>query len=78
MRDREDIGAFTIKDFCKAYSSSRSFVYAEIRAGRLIAHKAQSKTLILQPDAERWASALPAISPRRSVSSEIAESEAAA
>lgn len=64
MQDREHIGALTIADFCKVYGVGRSFIYAEIRAGRLTARKARSKTLILQSDAELWAKTLPAIEPR--------------
>ena len=52
-------GALTIKQFCEQYGVGRTFFYQEINSGRLAAHKAGSKTLILRAEAERWARALP-------------------
>lgn len=49
-----DIQAYDIKSFCKAYSVSRSFVYLEIKAGRLKPFKAGRRTLISRQAAERW------------------------
>ena len=51
--------ALTLKDFCDAYRLCREKAYQEIRAGRLRAVKLGRKTLILRPDAEVWAAALP-------------------
>ena len=64
MQEGQHVGALTIADFNRTYGVKKSFTYSEIRAGRLIAHKARSKTLIFKDDAARWAKALPAIKPR--------------
>lgn len=39
----------------------RSLVYTEIRAGRLVAHKAGRRTVILREDAERYLRGLPTV-----------------
>ena len=52
-------GAMTISEFCETYHVGRTFLYQEIKAGRLSARKAGSKTLILTSEADRWARALP-------------------
>ncbi len=56
-------GAFSIKRFCREYDVGRSYVYELIKAGKLRAVKASTRTLILKQDAEAWAEALPAINP---------------
>ena len=57
--DRGPVGALTISEFCRRYSVGRTFAYAEIKDGRLIARKAKARTVILYSDAERWAQSLP-------------------
>lgn len=57
--DRGAVGALTINDFCRRFSVGRTFAYAEIKAGRLIARKAGNRTVILHSDSERWAESLP-------------------
>ncbi|HEV2561091.1 MAG TPA: helix-turn-helix domain-containing protein [Rhizomicrobium sp.] len=52
-------GAYTLSGFCKAFGVGRTFLYREIKAGRLSASKAGSKTLILRNEADKWARALP-------------------
>ena len=37
----------------------RTFIFKEIRAGRLVARKAGRRTLILANDVDRWIEALP-------------------
>ena len=51
--------AFTIDEFCDRNAVGRTTTYEEIRAGRLLAKKIGSKTII-PADAERaWREALP-------------------
>jgi hypothetical protein len=52
--------AFSIQEFCAAFSIGRSKVFEEIRAGRLKARKAGARTLIANEDALEWLNALPA------------------
>jgi len=54
MLQNVEIEAYDIKSFCKAYSVSRSFVYEEIRAGRLKIVKVGRRTLITKKDAKDW------------------------
>lgn len=51
--------AYSVASFCRAYGVGTTFVYAEIKAGRLRAVKAGGRTLILRRDAEAWARSLP-------------------
>ncbi|RWN51895.1 DNA-binding protein [Mesorhizobium sp.] len=52
--------AFTIKRLCAAYGVGRTFVFAEIKAGRLETRKAGlRKTLIRKVDADAWLDSLP-------------------
>ncbi|MBZ9655045.1 helix-turn-helix domain-containing protein [Phyllobacterium lublinensis] len=51
--------ALTIQDFCQNYGVGRTFVFKEIKAGRLPIKKAGQRTLILRSDADLWLSALP-------------------
>jgi hypothetical protein len=50
--------ARTVKQFCTDYGVGKTLTYAEIKAGRLRARKAGSKTLILHEDSEAWARSL--------------------
>lgn len=59
MHDTDQSGALTIAAFCDAYRVGRTFTYLEIKAGRLAAIKAGTKTLILKSEASRWAHSLP-------------------
>ena len=52
-------GALTVSEFCETFGIGRTFFYAELKAGKLSACKAGTKTLILRSEAERWAHALP-------------------
>ena len=51
--------AYSIDEFCEKAGIGRSFVYQEIRAGRLKARKAGRRTLILRDDGERYLRDLP-------------------
>lgn len=57
--DDDFTGALTVSDFCTAHRVGRTFVYNEIKAGRLTAVKAGTKTLILKNEVARWAASLP-------------------
>lgn len=48
------IEAYDIKSFCKAFNVSRSFVYEEIKAGRLKVVKVGRRTLIPRAHALNW------------------------
>jgi len=52
-------GALSVTEFCTRYNVGRTFFYSEIKSGRLIAHKAGTKTLVLLSEADRWVRALP-------------------
>lgn len=58
-------GAYTLSAFCRAYGVGRTFLYREIKAGRLSASKAGSKTLILRTEAARWVQSLPRMGARQ-------------
>jgi hypothetical protein len=60
-RNDEVDGALTIEKFCRCYRVGRTVVYEEIGAGRLIARKRGSRTLIARDDARRWFRSLPPI-----------------
>ncbi len=59
VMENESIVALTISEFCTANRLGRTFVYSEIKAGRLSAVKAGTKTLILKSEALRWLRSLP-------------------
>jgi excisionase family DNA binding protein len=50
--------AYSIPEFCSACAVGRTFVYEEIKAGRLGAIKAGRRTLIDAAEARRWLCAL--------------------
>ena len=50
----------TIDEFCKLENVSRTFVYSEIRSGRLRARKYGRSTRVLREDREEWLKRLPA------------------
>ena len=52
-------GAFTLDKFCECYGQSRSAVYREINAGRLVAKKRGTRVLIDRAEARRWFERLP-------------------
>jgi len=49
-----EIQAYDIPSFCRAYGISRSYVYLEIKVGRLKPFKAGRRTLISRDAAEAW------------------------
>lgn len=52
--------ALTVKGACATLSISRTTLYEEIAAGRLIAKKSGTKTLIPTTSAKAWLDSLPA------------------
>ena len=62
---RLDIGAkaSTVAEFANAHNISRSQAYLEISAGRLVARKVGSRTLITAEDAAAWRQSLPKLTP---------------
>ena len=57
----EHDGADSIERFAAKNAISRAQAYKEIAAGRLIARKVASRTIITREDAARWRRALPKI-----------------
>jgi len=55
-------------EFAERHSLSPSFIYGEIRAGRLNARKANSATIITSDDEAAWLDALPSFETHRSKS----------
>jgi hypothetical protein len=60
-RRSDDEGAISIKEFCERNSIGVTTAYAEIAAGRLIARKCRSRTLIALEDERAWRASLPRI-----------------
>ena len=59
-RQRADIRAMSVLQFCARYGVGRSTVYEQIRLGKLTIRKCGGRSLIACDDAERWLAALPA------------------
>jgi hypothetical protein len=55
-------GADSVERFAAKHAISRSQAYLEIAAGRLIARKVGSRTIITREDAATWRRALPKMS----------------
>ena len=56
-----DLGAMTVKEFCRRYRIGITKLYEEIKAGRLRAVKCGTRTLILNRDGKTWEHNLSAI-----------------
>ena len=52
-------GAITVDGFCDRYNIGRTTFYAEVKAGRIRLVKMGRKTLIPEPEGERWLASLP-------------------
>jgi excisionase family DNA binding protein len=52
-------GAITVDGFCKRYKIGRTTFYAEVKAGRIRPVKVGRKTLVPEPEGERWLASLP-------------------
>ncbi len=53
--------SYSVADAVKASGVGRSFLYEQIRAGKLKARKLGRRTLILAADLQSWLAALPTI-----------------
>lgn len=51
--------AYTIADACAVVGLGRTFIFEEIRSGRLKAKKAGRRTIILRDELRRWLETLP-------------------
>jgi len=56
-----DLMAYTVEDAARVASLGRTALYAEIKAGRLRAHKIGRRTVILAASLRDWLESLPAI-----------------
>jgi len=61
--DLASVNAISIEQFCKRNNVGRTTAYAEIAAGRLVARKCGSRTLIGFDDEKAWLTSLPKIKP---------------
>jgi excisionase family DNA binding protein len=59
--------AHSVDDICKAINASRSFLYCEIRRGRLKAHKVGRATRVLDSDFQDYLASWKLIEPRELV-----------
>jgi hypothetical protein len=55
--------AYSITELTQMAAVGRSFLYDEIKAGRLIVRKAGRRSLILAEDASAWLASLPKVPP---------------
>ncbi len=51
--------ASSLNEFCERYSICRATAYNEIKAGRLVASKCRTRTIILRGDEIAWRQSLP-------------------
>jgi hypothetical protein len=66
-----DTDADTIAEFAYRHRISRSKVYEEIKAGRLIASKVGTRTIITNENAAAWRRSLPTIQPDRALNEQL-------
>jgi excisionase family DNA binding protein len=57
----DELGAMTVREFCKRYRIGHTLAYELIKRGELRAVKCGSRTLILARDAREWERSLPAL-----------------
>ena len=53
-----EVAFYRVSEFCRKYALSKSTLYREVRAGRLLLVKRGRSTLISRSDAERWVAGL--------------------
>jgi hypothetical protein len=56
---QENIEAYSVRAFCRAFGIGRTLFYSEVKSGRIEVRKLGKRTLILKEAADRWAAALP-------------------
>jgi len=59
MTTGSDKLAYSIAELAEAAGVGRSFIYEEVKVGRLQLKKAGRRSLVLRADAESWLGALP-------------------
>jgi hypothetical protein len=59
--------ALSIPDLMEASGLGRTFIYEEIKAGRLIVRKAGRRSIVLSHDARNWLASLPMLSDGKQV-----------
>jgi hypothetical protein len=55
--------SYSVDEFARRNRIGLTTAYAEIRAGRLIAHKIGRRTVVLAEDARSWRDNLPKVQP---------------
>ena len=63
MSEQDRRLAYSIADLTRIAGVGRSFLYEEIKAGRLIVRKAGRRSLVLAADATAWLASLPKVAP---------------
>lgn len=63
MSDHSRKLAYSIHEVTKLTGVGRSFVYEEIKVGRLLVRKAGRRTLVFDNDLKAWLASLPAKRP---------------
>lgn len=64
MREMQKL-AYSIPDLIDLSGLGRSFIYAEIKAGRLKIRKAGRRSIVLPEDADNWLRQLPELWKRK-------------
>jgi excisionase family DNA binding protein len=59
--EETELGAMTVKEFCRKYRIGMTKFYEEVKAGRLRAVKCGTRTLVLNRDSIAWEQTLSAI-----------------
>lgn len=65
--------AYSIAQLTELSGVGRSFLYEEIKAGRLVVTKAGRRSLVLYDDAVAWLTTLPKLSPAATSSSALGD-----
>jgi excisionase family DNA binding protein len=63
MQDDGEKLAYSVDDVPKLTGVGRSFIYEQIKAGRLVIKKAGRRTLIFDTDLKAWLASLPGKAP---------------
>jgi excisionase family DNA binding protein len=58
-----ELGAMTVKEFCRKYRIGTTKFYEEVKAGRLRAVKCGARTLVLNRDSKSWEHTLSEVHP---------------
>ncbi len=59
MTEETKIELYTVNDFLKAYSISRTEFYRQVNAGKIRLTKLGTASRVSRKDAEEWAASLP-------------------